>query len=141
MIAAVHAEWFDDLGAGAYTVALDGGKGEAHVVEGWVTDEREAWVYASLQATLAAVEARPGVDTSTLTVVGDRGDLSQLMRKPWQGKLSEAVSLVGERWPGVKHRCKVFTDRAHLRGVLRKLVETVQAKERGDSFRLTTIKY
>lgn len=134
MVAAVHTEWFDDLGTGAYTVALDGGKGEAHVVEEWVTNEQEAWVYASLQATLAALQARPDVDPSTITVVGDRGDLAKLVKRPFAGRLGDAVAQVNERWPGVRHRCKVFTDRLHLRKVLRRLVETVQAKERGDAF-------
>jgi hypothetical protein len=129
MIAAVHAEWFADLNTGAYTVALDGGKGEAHVVEEWVTNEQEAWVYASLQGTLAALQARPDVDPSDIIVIGDRGDLSKIVRRAFAGRLGEALAQVNERWPGVQHRCKTFADRARLRSVLRNLVETVRAKE------------
>jgi hypothetical protein len=129
MIAAVHAEWFYDLGMGAYTVALDGGIGEAFVIEEWVSGEQEAWVYATMQAILAAVEARPGVDPATLFVIGDRGDLSRLVRQPFSGKLQEAQRLVSERWPGVSYRCKSFADRVRLRTVLRHLAETTRAKE------------
>lgn len=129
MIAAVHAEWFDDLKAGAYTVALDGGKGEAHVVEEWVTGEQEAWVYAALHGTLAALQARPDVPPSDILVIGDRGDLAKIVRRPFAGRLGEALTQVNERWPGVQHRCKTFADRARLRAVLRNLIETVRAKE------------
>lgn len=134
MIAAIHAEWFEDLGTGAYTVALDGGVGEAHVVETWVRSEQEAWVYATLHGTLAALEYRPDVCSEDIIVVGDRGDLSQLARRAYTGRLGEAISLVNARWPGVRHRCRAFTDRRRLRDALRNLVEVVLAKEAGHPY-------
>lgn len=129
MIAAVHAEWFDDLGAGAYTVALDGGKGEAYVIEGWVHSEREAWVYAAMHGILAAMEAKPDTYPGDLWVIGDRGDLGQLLRAEWPGKLGDALGIVHERWPGVGARCKSFVDRRTLRRVLRQLVEESRNKD------------
>jgi len=101
MIVAVHAEWFDDLNAGAYTVALDGSKGEAFVVEDWVKGDQQAWVYATLQGLLAS---------------------EQLVRRSWPGRLGDACHLRDERFPGVRYRCKAFLNRSILRSVLRDLV-------------------
>lgn len=129
MIAAVHAEWFEDLGAGAYTVALDGGKGEAHVLEDWVANEADAWAYAAMHAVLAAMEAKPDTDPATLWVIGDRGDLSRLVRAKRSDMLGDALAIMRERWPGVGYRCKTFADRARLRRVLRELVEVTSNKD------------
>lgn len=121
MIVAVHAEWFDDLNAGAYTVALDGGKGEAFTLEDWVKGDKEAWVYATLQGLLAAEEARPGIHDERL-VIGDRPDLAQLVRRSWPGRLGDACRMRDERFPGARYRCRAFINRPVLRSVLRDLV-------------------
>ena len=121
MIVAVHAEWFDDLDSGAYTVALDGGKGEAFVVEDWVKGDQEAWVYATLQGLLAAEEARPG-DPSERLVIGDRPDLAQLVRRSWPDRLGDACRLRDERFSNARYRCRAFLNRPILRSVLRDLV-------------------
>jgi hypothetical protein len=122
MIVAVHAEWFDDLNAGAYTVALDGGKGEAFVVEDWVNGDQQTWVYATLQGLLAAEELRPSVPHAERLVIGDRADLAQLVRRAWPGRLGDACRMRDERFPGVRYRCKAFINRPILRSVLRDLV-------------------
>ena len=121
MIVAVHAEWFEDLDSGAYTVALDGGKGEAFVIEDWVKGDQEAWVYATLQGLLAAEEARPG-DPSERLVIGDRPDIAQLVRRSWPGRLGDACRLRDERFSNVRYRCRAFLNRPILRSVLRDLV-------------------
>jgi hypothetical protein len=122
MIVAVHAEWFDDLNAGAYTVALDGSKGEAFVVEDWVKGDQQAWVYATLQGLLASEELNPSVPHEERLVIGDRADLAQLVRRSWPGRLGDACHLRDERFPGVRYRCKAFLNRSILRSVLRDLV-------------------
>lgn len=130
--AAVHAEWFDDLGTGAFVLALSEREHEAYMLEPWVRSEREAWVYASLHASAAAFELLPDLDPAQLVVVGDRPDLSQLVRMRWPGRLGEALAVRDERWPGIRHKCRRFTDRQQLRAMLREYAE-VEALRVGDA--------
>ena len=129
--AAVHAEWFDDLGTGAFVLALSEREHEAYMLEPWVRSEREAWVYASIHASAAAFELLPDLEPDRLVVVGDRPDLSQLVRMTWPGRLGEALAIRDARWPGVRHKCRRFTDRQQLRAMLREYteVETLKAAD------------
>jgi hypothetical protein len=129
MIVAVHAEWFDELHAGGYTIALDGGVGEAFVIEDWVTTEAGAWVYASMQGLLAARERVPSVEGHEILVIGDKPDLAQIVRRPYTGRLGEAVAIRDAEFPGVSYRCRRFVDRKRLRSVLRDLVLAAKAAE------------
>lgn len=129
MIVAVHAEWFDDLNAGAYTVALDGGKGEAFVIEDWVTNEKDAWVYATLQGLLAARERVPSVMGHEMLVIGDRADIAQLVRRQHTGLMAEAMRMRDEKFVTTpQYRCRRFVERMRLRSILRELVVSSKAK-------------
>jgi hypothetical protein len=129
VIVAVHAEWYDDMRAGAYTIALDGGVGEAFTIESWVSNEAEAWVYATMQGLLAARERVPSVEGHELLVIGDRPDLSQVVRRAYTGRLGDAVAIRDAKFPGVTYRCRRFVDRKRLRSILRELVVTTKASE------------
>jgi hypothetical protein len=132
--AAVHAEWFPDLRTGAFIAALSEDDHEAYMLEPWVSSEQEAWVYAAIQATAAAFELVPDLEPWELVVAGDRPDLSQLVRRTWPGRLGEALRIRDERWPGVSHKCKRFTDRVRLRAMLREFVEVeLAAREGGEA--------
>jgi hypothetical protein len=125
---AVHAEWFEDLGTGAFVLALSEEDHEALMLEPWVRSEREAWVYASIHASVAAFEMMPDLDPSSLIVVGDRPDLAQLVRQRWPGKLGEALAVRDARWPGIRHKCRKFVDRRDLRDMLREFVQDESEK-------------
>ena len=130
--AAVHAEWFDDLGTGAFVLALSDQDHEAYMLEPWVRSEREAWVYASIHASAAAFELLPDLEPERLVVVGDRPDLSQLVRMTWPGRLGEALAIRDARWPGIRHKCRRFTDRQQLRAMLREYAEVETLKVNPD---------
>jgi hypothetical protein len=129
VIVAVHAEWYDDMRAGAYTIALDGGVGEAFTIENWVSTEAEAWVYATMQGLLAARERVPSVEGHELLVIGDKPDLAQVVRRAYTGRLGDAVAIRDAKFPGVTYRCRRFVDRKRLRSILRELVVTTKASE------------
>ena len=130
MIVAVHAEWFDDLNAGAYTIALDGGVGEAFAIEDWVTNEKDAWVYATLQGLLAARERVPSIMGHEMLVIGDRADIAQLVKRQHTGLMAEAMRMRDKYFiTPPQYRCRRFADRMRLRTVLRELVVSTKATE------------
>jgi hypothetical protein len=82
-----------------------------------------------MQGMLAARERSPWVEGHELTVIGDRPDLAQVVRRAYAGRLGDAIAIRDARFPGVNYRCRRFIDRKNLRSVLRELVITTKASD------------